>query len=144
MANLGINLKTGLVGNLAAGANSAQLPQRRTARAEQAHDPFLRKNQSWFYQPLPPSIERPLLTKINAHTQNHLDKIAARILDPSQNIERPHLVPRSYAEQLKNLREKIHALENQLPHTKELTEIMQNEITLAQDFYAYRIVNTPC
>ena len=127
--------------------NSIQQPQRPTAlpaQDTQTHDPFLRKNQTWFHQPLPPSIERSWLTRADANAQNHLDQITARILDPSQNVERKSLVPRSHAKQLKTLHEKIHALENQMPETKKLSHIIQNEIALAQDFYAQRIIHTPC
>ena len=127
--------------------NSIQQSQRQTALSAQdtsTHDPFLRKNQTWFHQPLPPSIGRSWLARADANAQNHLDQITARILDPSQNVERKSLVPRSHAKQLKTLHEKIHALENQMPETKKLIQIIQSEIALAQDFYAQRIIHTPC
>ncbi len=53
-------------------------------------------------------------------------------------------MPRSHAQQLENLRKKILTLINQTPETDKLITAIQNEIALAQDFYAQRTINTPC
>ena len=102
-------------------------------------DPFLRKNPIWFQKILPPSID-PIKQEGN---RRHLDRIAISLLNPN-HIERKQFAPSQYHSKLKNLREKIGALDNQISQTKQIVSLLRDEGALSDMFYDQRLGAVPC
>ena len=118
------------------------IPSIRAGLPKSDPDPFLRKNPIWFQKTLPPSIGQ-IKRDQPSHMAHHLDQIALSLLNP-HDIERKQFAPAQYHSRLKDLREKMTALDNQIPQTKRVAALLQNESSLSDLFYDQQLSAVPC